>query len=302
MTPGSSLQAVEITARAKINLYLHVIARRPDGYHELDSLVVFAAFGDRLTFLPAEELILECAGPFGKALELADDNLVLKAARLLQSRFAVEHGARIRIEKHLPLAAGLGGGSADAAAALLGMTRLWNLVGGVRELALIAPELGADVAVCLTGRPSFLGGVGERVTLAPPVPELGLVLANPGVPLPTAAVFAGRQGAFSRPARWSGPVDDADALIGLLQGRRNDLTGPASRLVPEIGAVLASLGELPGVLLARMSGSGATCFGLTRTTREAEHAAQTLRGRQPGWWVIASKLDRKGALCSPSAN
>ncbi len=290
MTSTSRAHAVEITARAKINLYLHLLARRSDGYHELDSLIVFAAFGDRLTFLPADGLVLEFAGPFGDRLEAAGDNLVLKAARLLQARFAVARGVRMRLEKRLPVAAGLGGGSADAAAALLGLARLWELDAGAKELALLTPELGADVAVCLAGRPSFVGGIGERVDAAPPMPELGLVLANPRIPLATASAYAARQGAFSRPARWTGPVGDVDALIGLLQERHNDLAPPALALVPEIGTVLASLGELPGVLLARMSGSGATCFGLTRTAREAERAAQALRGRQPGWWIVASKL------------
>jgi 4-diphosphocytidyl-2-C-methyl-D-erythritol kinase len=285
---------VELTARAKINLYLHVVGRRGDGYHELDSLVAFAELGDRLSFAPAADLTLSVDGPFAPGLDAGPGNLVLKSAGLLRARFGGTKGAAIRLEKHLPVAAGLGGGSADAAAALIGLSRLWGLAAGPEELAPLATELGADVAVCLAGRPSFMGGIGERMEPAPALPELGMILANPGVPLPTREVFAARTGPFSDPARFAGPVSHAEELVRLLKGRRNDLTEPALRLVPQIGEVLSSLEEVPGVLLAHMSGSGATCFGLTRSFAEAERGAGWLRARHPKWWVAATRLH--GAL------
>jgi 4-diphosphocytidyl-2-C-methyl-D-erythritol kinase len=289
---------VELIARAKLNLYLHVLSRRADGYHELDSLVAFAAFGDRLSFAPAERVSLNVDGPFAEAL-LQGDNLVLSAAKRLQERFAVAAGAEIRLEKRLPVAAGLGGGSADAAAALIGLSRLWRVERGGADLTGLAAELGADVPACLASQPSFTGGVGERLQPVPGFPELGVILANPRIPLPTPAVFGSRTGAFSKPARWTHRLRDAEELIALLAERRNDLTRPALALVPEIGAVLAALGELPEVRLARMSGSGATCFGLTLTASAAERGAEALRARAPGWWVMPSRLLAAGALPGP---
>jgi 4-diphosphocytidyl-2-C-methyl-D-erythritol kinase len=291
-------ERVDLTARAKLNLYLHVLGRRADGYHELDSLVAFAAIGDRLSFAPADRLTLEIEGPFADALEATGDNLVLKAGRLLRQRFGLRQGAEIRLEKRLPVAAGLGGGSADAAAALRGLARLWR-VQAPDALMGLAAELGADVPACLAGEPSFTGGVGERLAPVPGFPELGVILANPRIPLPTAAVFGARTGPFAKPARWSQALRNGEELIALLQERRNDLTRPALALVPEIGAVLAALGELPQVRLARMSGSGATCFGLTLTASEAERGAQALRARAPGWWVMPSRLLAAGALPGP---
>lgn len=296
MTDAPPPGGAALTARAKLNLYLHLVGRRADGYHELDSLVAFASCGDRLSVAPADRLTLHIEGPFAEALEAQGDNLVLKAARLLRERFAIAPGAEIRLEKRLPVAAGLGGGSADAAATLLGLARLWGIPAGPEVLLPLAPRLGADVAVCLAGKPVFMGGIGEQLEPAPALPELGVILANPRIPLPTSAVFAAREGAFSKPARWARPVRDAEELIALLQQRRNDLTRPALALVPEIGAVLAALVETPGVRLARMSGSGASCFGLTLTAAEAERGAIELRAARPGWWVVATRLDPAGAL------
>ena len=295
MTARPAPRGVEVTARAKLNLYLHVLGRRPDGYHELDGLVVFAEFGDRLAFAPAEILTLDVEGPFAEALEPGAGNLVLKAASVLRERFGTDRGAAIRLEKRIPVAAGLGGGSADAAAALTGLARLWNLPAGGEDLADLARELGADVPACLAGRPVFIAGKGERLEPAPALPELGIVLANPRSPLPTASVFAARTGPYSAAARWRERTD-AEGLVGLLQDRRNDLTRPALALAPEIGTVLTALGEAPGVLIARMSGSGATCFGLTRAPAEAEAAAEFLRQRQHGWWVRATRFHSGAAL------
>jgi 4-diphosphocytidyl-2-C-methyl-D-erythritol kinase len=251
------------TAWAKINLTLHITGRRADGYHELDSLIVFAGLGDELRVAPGPDLRLDIEGPFAPALGPGDpENLVLGAARALGARFGVEAGARFGLIKRLPVAAGLGGGSADAAAALRALVELWGLEVPEPELIKLAAAIGADVPVCLAGRASFVGGIGDEIVPAPPLPPAWLVLVNPGLPLSTAAVFAARTGDFSPPARWRDPIPDVRALAARLATRRNDLEAPALGLVPEIREVLATLRDSAGCMLARMSGSGATCFGL----------------------------------------
>jgi 4-diphosphocytidyl-2-C-methyl-D-erythritol kinase len=269
------LTRIRVAAPAKLNLYLHVIGRRADGYHLLDSLVAFADIGDVVEACPAERVSLEVTGPFAEGLG-GDDNLVLRAARALGPR----RGAALRLEKNLPVASGIGGGSSDAAAALLALSRLWNVP--------IPPDLpialGADVPVCLLGRPAWLGGIGEDVVPAPPLPGLGLVLVNPRIALSTPAVFKARQGPFSQAARFE-PTRNESAFVAELAGRRNDLAAAAASLVPEIDAVLASLG---GARLARMSGSGATCFGLYEDVAAARAAAARIT--RPGWWVAAGSL------------
>ncbi len=277
-------------AWAKVNLYLHVTARRPDGFHELDGLVARAGVGDHLTFAPAEGLALEIDGPFADAVPRGENNLVLRAARALAQSHGGSFGARIRLTKVLPVAAGLGGGSADAAAALEGLTRLWGVSPERSALMKLALGLGADVPICLYGRPAFVGGVGEAITRAPPLPATWLVLANPGMPLATPEVFRVREGAFSTAARWSEVAPDAPGLAECLASRTNDLELPAGRLVPEIGQVLEALGQTRGSLLARMSGSGATCFGLFATRDEAWRAAENVAARNPAWWVAPAPL------------
>ncbi|HET6520948.1 MAG TPA: 4-(cytidine 5'-diphospho)-2-C-methyl-D-erythritol kinase [Geminicoccaceae bacterium] len=286
--------AVVEVARAKVNLDLHVTGRRPDGYHELDSLVVFAAgLYDRLTLRRRPGgLSLTLAGPFAAALAGETDNLVLRAARRLAERAGVPAEAALELDKRIPIAAGLGGGSADAAAALRGLNRLWGLGLGRAELAEVAGGLGADVAVCLASAPARMTGIGER--LAPPAaplpPDLPLLLVNPGVPVPTGAVFRGLDG-DALAAAPDGPVPasaaDPTALAGWLRGRRNDLEPPARRLAPAIGDALALLADRPGCLLARLSGSGATCFGLFADRDRLAAAADAVRRDRPGWWVQA---------------
>ena len=292
----SGAAAVEVTARAKLNLYLHLLGRRADGYHAIDSLVAFAAFGDRLSFTPGTELKLDVDGAFAEALPADHDNLVLRAAALLRTRYGITRGASIRLEKRIPVAAGLGGGSADAAATLQGLVRLWQLRPDPDELAAIALQLGADVPVCLVGRAAFVGGIGENIEPVQSLPELGVVLVNPGVPLSTKAVFMSREGRFSLAARWGEPVRGTEQLVQLLAQRHNDLTRPALVMAPVIGEILTALSAYPEVLLARMSGSGATCYGLTGTRAEAEAAAGKLRAERPGWWVMATWLDRTDAV------
>jgi len=282
-------------APAKVNLYLHVTGRRADGYHLLDSLAVFPAVGDRLLAMPAEALSLTFEGPFGAVLAGEADNLVLRAARALGGTA----GARIVLEKHLPVASGIGGGSADAAATLRLLCRLWGMpvgaapVGVARGalalaglapggLAPIALRLGADVPVCLASRAARMGGVGETLTAAPGMPPAGMVLVNPGVALATAAVFRARGAGFSAPAELPAAWPDAAAMANDLGKLRNDLQPAAIVLCAEIEVVLSALAAVPGCLLARMSGSGATCFGLFPDPLTAKAAARALA--RPGWW------------------
>jgi 4-diphosphocytidyl-2-C-methyl-D-erythritol kinase len=275
-------------AAAKVNLYLHVTGRRSDGYHLLDSLVAFADIGDRLTAEPAAALSLEISGPEAEGLSSAgDDNLVLRAARLLADHAGITTGAALRLEKNLPIAAGIGGGSSDAAAALRVLRELWRVSIGDMAFRELAAKLGADVPACLYGRAVWVGGVGEQLEPAGPLPEAGILLANPHRKLPTAAVFASRGGPFSDAGRFEPMPRDAAGFAQTLALRRNDLTDAAIGLVPETGTVLARLDRLPGVLLARMSGSGATCFALFTDRAAAEAARGTLARAEPHWWCVA---------------
>ena len=270
-------------AHAKINLHLHVTGRRPDGYHLLDSLVVFAGAADIVTARASERLSLEIAGPFAASLLAleADDNLVIRAARALARANDIQAGALIRLEKNLPLASGIGGGSADAAAALRVLHQLWRLDQPIADS--LAVSLGADVPVCLAGRPALMRGIGDELLPAPILPELGLVLVNPLIPVVTNAVFRARGGAAFNPQadlprRWPTASDAARDLRRL----GNDLQAPAITIAPVIGEVLAALGRQRGCLLARMSGSGATCFGLFEPGPDAERAC---RAMSDDWWT-----------------
>ncbi|MEI6800863.1 MAG: 4-(cytidine 5'-diphospho)-2-C-methyl-D-erythritol kinase [Pseudomonadota bacterium] len=278
---GQMRQAVQRVARAKVNLALHVVGRRADGYHLLDSLVAFADFGDVVTVEPAAALSLTITGPMGDGLSAGPDNLVLKAALA----FASPLGAAITLDKRLPVASGIGGGSADAAAALRALAALWgcDLPSAAQVLA-----LGADVPVCLAGQSCRMAGIGDQISPVA-LPAAYLVLVNPGEALGTAAVFS----ALARRDNASLPkpdaLPDAAALAAFLHLCRNDLQAPALALVPQIGDVLAALSAQEGCLLARMSGSGATCFGLFATPGAAERAALSLRSTA-GWWVQAAPM------------
>jgi 4-diphosphocytidyl-2-C-methyl-D-erythritol kinase len=261
-------------APAKVNLYLRVTGRRQDGYHLLDSLAVFAGVGDRVAVAPGTGLTLAIAGPEAGALAAEPDNLVLRAARAL----APGRGAAITLEKVLPVASGIGGGSADAAAALRALSRLWDVAA---DLPAIAATLGADVPVCLQSRPARMQGVGEALSAAPALPEFGLLLANPRLHVATPAVFRARAPGFSGPAPQPARLADAAALAAWLRPLGNDLEAAAIALCPPIATVLAAIAATPGCLLARMSGSGATCFGLYATAAEARAAAAAL---PTAWW------------------
>lgn len=265
-------------APAKINLTLHVTGRRADGYHLLDSLVVFTDTGDRISTRPAEGLSLTVTGPFAQGIPVDDSNLVLRAARHLGVT-----NAAISLEKNLPMASGIGGGSADAAATLRALARM---TGRALPKAQTLATLGADVPVCLASWPRRMSGLGEVLAEVPALPSIWLVLANPGVPLSTPAVFAAltrRDGAAMPQALPH--LASAAELAAFLQTQRNDLEPAACSLAPVIGTTLSALSAQPGCLIARMSGSGATCFGLFPDPHSAAAAARKIAGAQPGWWV-----------------
>ncbi|MDX1484674.1 MAG: 4-(cytidine 5'-diphospho)-2-C-methyl-D-erythritol kinase [Alphaproteobacteria bacterium] len=278
-----------LTAPAKLNLYLHVTGRRPDGYHLLESLVAFIGLADRLTLEEADAFALELTGPAAAGLGTGPGNLALAAARALARRVADARARPVRIglDKHIPIAAGLGGGSADAAAVLAGLARLWGA--GDEVLAETALGLGADVPVCLEARPRIMAGIGEVLGPAVTLPDAGVALINPGVRLATPEVFAAfdRLGdgppARSRPGFDPAPAD-ASALAARLSETGNDLTTAARALAPVVGAVLGALGAAPGCRLARMAGSGPTCFGLFDDGAAAEAARAAIVGAEPGWW------------------
>jgi 4-diphosphocytidyl-2-C-methyl-D-erythritol kinase len=285
---SSEKEVLTSFAPAKVNLYLHVTARRPDGYHLLDSLAIFPAIGDRLTYAPDAELSLTLSGPFAGGL--GPDNLVLRAARMLAASAGRTPGGRLRLEKNLPVASGIGGGSADAAAGLRLLGKAWQLE---TDFERIAPVLGADVPVCLARRAARMSGIGEVLGPAPALPVFGIVLVNPGIPVATAEVFRSADLRLSPPACLPEFWPDAAAMAAGLAVLRNDLEAPAITLAPEIGAVLARLRSLPGALLARMSGSGATCFALFETPAAAAAAAAAIG--QPGWWCWGGGLYERGS-------
>lgn len=281
-------------ARAKVNLSLRVLGRRPDGRHDLDSLVAFAGTGDALTLAPGGELALTVDGPTAAAAGPIEDNLALRAARALAARVPGLRLGRLHLLKRLPAAAGIGGGSADAAAALRLLARANGLADDDPRLFEAARETGADIPVCLAGRARAMGGVGDA--LGPPLdlPPLFAVLVNPGVAVRTAEVFAalGLAPGEANPSV-AQPVDRTDgaaALVAALKRSGNDLEAPACLLAPVIGDMLAVLGAARGARLTRMSGSGATCFALFETCRAAGRAAKALRRHNPGWWVKATTL------------
>ncbi|MHA1527958.1 MAG: 4-(cytidine 5'-diphospho)-2-C-methyl-D-erythritol kinase [Alphaproteobacteria bacterium] len=277
-------RALTEAAPAKVNLYLHLRGRRADGHHNLDSLAVFPAIADRLTGGPGQGLSLEIGGPFGAGLAAESDNLVLRAARALAGAHGVAPDAALRLEKHLPVASGIGGGSSDAAAALRLLSRLW----GVAIPDGLALGLGADVPVCLGAPlPRCMAGIGELLAPAPAMPEFWMVLANPQVAVATGAVFAAVEQRENPSGPPPPPLPDFAALTGWLARQRNDLQPAAVSACPAIAEVLAALDDAP---LVRMSGSGATCFALHGGEADAVAQAERLRRSRPGWWVVAAPV------------
>ena len=268
-------------APAKINLTLHVTGQRADGYHLLDSLVVFADVGDRVRVMPATETSLEVIGPMAVGVPADETNLVMRAAALF------ELPVSISLDKHLPMAAGIGGGSSDAAATLHAMA---DLV-GTGTIPEGATDIGADVRVCLMRQAARMRGTGEDVQPVEGMPELHAVLANPGVDVSTPEVFSAltEKNGLAMPKRiprWRA----AWSAIDWIAKQRNDLEAPAREIAPVIGEVLDALTALPGARFARMSGSGATCFALFEERMEADEAAEQLAAAHPEWWITAATL------------
>lgn len=287
------MAAIARLAPAKVNLFLHVGPLEADGYHPLASLVVFADVGDRLTVERAERLSLSVTGPFAGALEGEGDNLVLRAVRALGAAAGIgEPGLRITLDKQLPVAAGLGGGSSDAGAALKLARDALGLSLDDAALAEIASGIGADGPMCLHARAAWAEGRGDVLSFEDGLPPLPALLVNPGVPSSTGAVYRAFDdsgvGRADRPASPSGR--DVASVIDWLSEQRNDLQAPAVDLAPAIGEALATTGALPGARLTRMSGSGATVFALFDTTAAAEAAGRALTAQKPGWWVRPTTL------------
>lgn len=281
-------------APAKINLDLLVTQRLPDGYHELDSLVVFTDLHDLLTFRPADRLSLAITGPEAASVPPGEDNLVLRAARELAFHARIEPLAAITLEKRLPVASGIGGGSADAAATLRGLARLWQLPVPAQDLRDIGARLGADLPVCVYGRPARIRGIGQRIDPVRGLPDLPMLLVNPRQEVATAAVFKVLTIPETPPphARFHAHPSLTGFTVWL-GGSRNDLTEPALGLAPVIGQVLTALAADERCRLTRMSGSGATCFAIYPTEEDAAAAATRLAAEHPEWWV-APTLARGG--------
>lgn len=280
-------------APAKVNLALHVTRRRADGYHELESLVVFADIADELRAAPAETDSLTISGPFARSLGGGETNLVSRAVAAFRARWpaAVPSGLALHLIKNLPVAAGIGGGSADAAAALRLLAGLASQPIAATELSDMAASLGADVPACIVSMPLLARGVGEVLAPLPQFPACHIVLANPLVPLATADVFRRLRAHDNYPLPELPSPLTRPAQLGLwLAETRNDLQPPAVKLVPIIGDVVAELAATQGCILARMSGSGATIFGLFGSSGQAHQAAQVMRAAHPDHWVAAAPL------------
>jgi 4-diphosphocytidyl-2-C-methyl-D-erythritol kinase len=276
---------LSIQAPAKINLFLHVGEKRTDGYHDLESLVVFARVGDELAFEPADGLLLSIEGPFAAGLNAGPDNLVMKAAQTLAARADVSAGARIVLTKNLPVASGIGGGSADAAATLRGLARLWKLNLSQDDLRLIGETLGSDVPVCIDSTSAWMEGRGEKVTALSGIPKVPMVLVNPRVAVLTGKVFSALKERHGVGLPLPPAMKDVEALAAYLKTTSNDLEAPAREVAPIIGDALNALKSQRGALLARMSGSGATCFALFADSNSASTAADRMKRAHRDWWI-----------------
>lgn len=292
-------QALSEDGRAKVNLTLRVIGRRTDGYHDIESVVAFADCADHLTLTPGPELELVATGPLAEACGATSDNLVIKAAHLLRERVPDLKVGSFTLDKVLPVAAGIGGGSADAAAALRLLAQLNGLALDDQRLHAVALATGADVPVCLASRPCDMTGVGESL-LPLSLPIMPCVMVNPRVPVATKDVFNAlglRNGQLLvgatdvlRGTAWPQAGASVEDWVEVLAASSNDLEGPATRIQPIIGEVISALSATNGAWLARMSGSGATCFALYENTADAGRAADAIRRDHPEWWVHAGTL------------
>lgn len=276
-------------APAKINLTLHVTGRRDDGYHLLDSLVVFADIGDEITVEPADRLSLTVDGPMSEGVPTDSSNLVLKAASLFETTQTVAtSGASLTLTKNLPASSGIGGGSSDAAATLRALSQLWQCPLPAPSRAL---SLGADLPVCLTPQTQRMSGIGEQLTPVAALPETFILLANPGIEVSTPQVFKTLASRNNTPMPQTLPVwQGFDDFITWLKTQRNDLEAPARAIAPDITETLAALSAQPNAALTRMSGSGATCFALFKDEHAAKSAYASLSKAHPNWWLAHGRI------------
>ena len=290
-------------APIKLNLYLHITARRDSGYHEVDTLIAFTDYGDAVRVEPSDKLEMAVDGPFSSDLpEVQTDNLVLRALDRMRKEFNITAGAKVTLVKNIPIAAGVGGGSSDAATAMLAAAKMWEMPeSALPTMMKIGAKVGADIPACLFRRPCFASGFGQVLKAAPEVAEMGVLLVNPGIKVSTPAVFERRRGGFSPfMADPSANLKSGSSLIGFLRGRENDLTDAALSLCPPIQDILWAFEDIKGCRLARMSGSGATCFGLFDTMAAAEAALD--RFNNPNWWARAANLTSPATIFSEIAD
>jgi len=296
---STQTKTLTIFAPAKINLTLHVTGRLDNGYHTLDSFVAFADIGDELRIEPAPDFAFALQGPFAgsfgpKEMDASPNsaNLAVQAAWALSRAVQKLPNVKITLTKNLPLASGLGGGSSDAAAVIWGLSEWWGLSRQAKYLPALMSTLGADVPVCLDCKAARLRGIGEILDPVPPMPEIPLILVHPGKPCPTAQVFARFASDFRQPESLPEKLETLDDLSAYLKTKTNDLFGPACGVVPEIENVQRAIEYQAGCRLARMSGAGATCFGLFETEKHARDAAKTIAFENPDWWTRAGWLNR----------
>ncbi|MCK0095906.1 4-(cytidine 5'-diphospho)-2-C-methyl-D-erythritol kinase [Yoonia sp. F2084L] len=284
------MATIKVSAPAKVNLTLHVTGQRDDGYHLLDSLVVFAGVADQLSASVAPDLRMTISGPFSTGVPIDHTNLMMRAAEALRTVRGVTQGAAMTLEKHLPHAAGIGSGSSDAAATLAMLAELWS----VAPLPATAPEvvaLGADVPVCVGApKPVRMSGIGDVLSPVASLPPCALVLVRPPVDVPTGPVFEGLATKNGTPMAQLPDGLDFDAFARWLAAQRNDLQAPAEAIAPEITAAIAKLKSLPAVTVAGMSGSGATCFALVKDMATARHVARIVQVAEMGWWVAPAEV------------
>lgn len=292
-------KTLSIFAPAKINLYLHVTGRLDNGYHTLDSLVAFADIGDEIKIEPSSDFVFRAQGPYAagftpKELDASPNssNLVAQAVWALARAAQKTPNVKITLTKNLPLASGIGGGSSDAGAALWGLLEWWGIPKQAQYLPSLMVALGADVPVCLPCAPARLRGIGDILDPAPAMPEMPVVLVHPRKPCPTAQVFARFRGDFREPLPLPAQIESVDALASFLKTRHNDLYAPACDVAPEIINAVHTLESRAGCRLARMSGAGATCFGLFASDEHAKAAARDIAHENPDWWVKSGWLNR----------
>jgi 4-diphosphocytidyl-2-C-methyl-D-erythritol kinase len=296
---ATDTRLLTIFAPAKINLYLHVTGRLDNGYHLLDSLVAFADIGDQIEIEPAAEFKFSVEGPYANAFGPKDrdhspdsSNLVVQAVWALSRAAQKIPNVRVKLTKNLPLASGLGGGSSDAAAVIWGLLEWWKIPRQTAYLQGLMARLGADIPACLNCSPVRVRGIGDILDPAPLMTEIPIVLVHPGKPCMTGEVFSRFSGSFKQPIPLPNDLGKADKLAAFLEQQTNDLLKPALETVPQIENILTALQGQDGALLARMSGSGATCFGLFKNDVLAMKAAQTIAKDNPDWWVKKGWLNR----------